>query len=91
MVMFSPATNVKFDFFPSNASCKFAVFEMVKSLGLKTGTTTRIGNIFSQHKNYLECLPRISLNQVSTSSVLDMQTSGMLPFIYHKGKKVISN
>ena len=69
----------------------FREFEMVKSLGLKTGTTTRIGNIFSQHKNYLECLPRISLNQVSTSSVLDMQTSGMLPFIYHKGKKVISN
>lgn len=69
----------------------FREFEMVKSLGLKTGTTTRIGNIFSQHKNYLECLPRISLNQVSTSPVLNMQASGMLPFIYHKGKKIVSN
>lgn len=69
----------------------FREFEMVKSLGLKTATTTRIGNIFSEHINYLECLPRISLNQVSTSSVLNMQASGMLPFIYHKGKKIISN
>ncbi|MFK8008561.1 MAG: polysaccharide deacetylase family protein [Saprospiraceae bacterium] len=69
----------------------FREFEMVKSLGIKTATTTRIGNIFSEHKDYLECLPRISLNRVSTSYVLNMQASGMLPFIYHKGKKVISN
>ncbi|MFK7772857.1 MAG: polysaccharide deacetylase family protein [Saprospiraceae bacterium] len=73
------------------SEASFREFEMVKSLGLKTATTTRIGNVFAQHKNYLECLPRISLNQVSTSAVLNMQASGMLSFIYHRGKKVISN
>lgn len=77
--------------FGKASEASFREFEMVKSLGLKTGTTTRMGNIFAQHKNYLECLPRVSLNQVSTPSVLNMQASGMLPFIYHRGKKVISN
>lgn len=34
-------------------------FDMVKSLGFKTATTTRKGNIFSGHRGHLECLPRI--------------------------------
>lgn len=36
-------------------------FDIVKSLGFKTTTTTRRGNIYHEHKNYLECLPRIML------------------------------
>jgi peptidoglycan/xylan/chitin deacetylase (PgdA/CDA1 family) len=38
-------------------------FEIVKKLGLKTATTTRNGNIFNEHRNYLECLPRIMLTE----------------------------
>jgi peptidoglycan/xylan/chitin deacetylase (PgdA/CDA1 family) len=37
-------------------------FDIVKNLHFKTVTTTRKGNIFSEHANYLECLPRLSLN-----------------------------
>jgi peptidoglycan/xylan/chitin deacetylase (PgdA/CDA1 family) len=38
-------------------------FNIVKSLGFKTATTTRRGNIYLEHKNYLECLPRIMLTE----------------------------
>ena len=37
-------------------------FDIVKNLHFKTVTTTRKGNIFSEHANYFECLPRLSLN-----------------------------
>ena len=38
-------------------------FDIVKSLGFKTTTTTRRGTIYKEHKNYLECLPRIMLTE----------------------------
>lgn len=66
-------------------------FDMVKNLGFKTGVTTRIGNIFTQHRYKTECLPRISVNRVTNEDVLYLQSSGMLPFIVHRGKKVITN
>ena len=37
-------------------------FDIVKKLHFKTATTTRKGNIFPEHANHLECLPRFSLN-----------------------------
>ena len=37
--------------------------ELVKSLNLKTAVTTRNGNIFLQHKFFLESLPRIMLTE----------------------------
>jgi len=38
-------------------------FDIVKSLGYKTATTTSRGTIYKKHKNYLECLPRIMLTE----------------------------
>lgn len=38
-------------------------FDVVKNLGFKTTTTTRRGTIYNEHKNYLECLPRIMLTE----------------------------
>lgn len=38
-------------------------FAVVKNLGFKTATTTRFGNIYSAHKNYLEALPRVMLKE----------------------------
>ncbi len=38
-------------------------FDIVKSLDFKTTTTTRRGTIYSKHKEYLECLPRIMLTE----------------------------
>ena len=36
---------------------------IVKSLNLKTAVTTRNGNIFLEHKNFIESLPRIMLTE----------------------------
>lgn len=77
--------------FGKETESSFREFEVVKSLGFKTGTTTRIGNIFQQHQHKMECLPRISVNRVTNEDVLNLQASGMLPFIIHRGKKVITN
>ena len=38
-------------------------FAFIKSLGFKTATTTRRGNIYSEHKKHLESLPRIMLTE----------------------------
>ena len=73
------------------SEASYREFEVVKSLGFKTATTTRTGNIFETHKNSTECLPRISVNKVTNENVLTLQSSGFLPFIIHRGKKVITN
>jgi peptidoglycan/xylan/chitin deacetylase (PgdA/CDA1 family) len=38
-------------------------FEIVNDLKFKTTTTTRRGNIYKEHKGYLQCLPRIMLTE----------------------------
>ncbi|MEM6803750.1 MAG: polysaccharide deacetylase family protein [Bacteroidota bacterium] len=65
-------------------------FEFIKSQGFKTAVTTRMSNIFPGHVNHMEALPRININRVSTDSVLKLQTGGMLPFVVHKGKKLVT-
>jgi len=37
--------------------------ELVKTFDFKTAVTTRRGNIFKQHKDYLYCLPRVMLTE----------------------------
>ena len=76
--------------FGKKTEASFREFELIKNLGFKTGTTTRMGNIFPEHINHLECLPRLSINRFSTNKILQLQTSGMLQYIQHKGKKVIT-
>ncbi|MCF8245299.1 MAG: polysaccharide deacetylase family protein [Saprospiraceae bacterium] len=77
--------------FGKAVEASFREFEAVKSLGFKTAVTTRIGSVFAEHKNSLECLPRISINQVTEAAVLELQTSGMLPFLINKGKRVMTH
>ncbi len=66
-------------------------FDFVQQAGFSTATTTRIGNIFPAHKNFPTALPRISINEVSHSPVLDLQTTGLIPFIVNRGKRVVSD
>lgn len=49
--------------FGSRAEIGLREFDIVKSLGFKTATTTRYGTIYPEHKKYLECLPRIMLTE----------------------------
>jgi len=46
-------------------------FDMARSRGLKTSTTTRCGNIYYQHKDHLECLPRVMLTENSEIKDVD--------------------
>ncbi|MEO1515621.1 MAG: polysaccharide deacetylase family protein [Bacteroidota bacterium] len=77
--------------FGKAAEASHREFALVKSLGFKTATTTRMGNIFYEHKDKLECLPRISINRVTDERVLQLQTSGLLPCLVHRGKRVITH
>lgn len=66
-------------------------FEFMKTLPFLTATTTRVANIFPEHKELSYALPRVSINGVTESSILKLQTSGVIPFFIHKGKKVVSD
>lgn len=66
-------------------------FDFVKNNGFKTAVTTRMSNIFPAHAQYMEALPRININRVSTRAVLKLQTGGVLPFVVHKGKKLVTS
>ena len=58
---------------------------------IKTATTTRMGNIFYEHKNNLHALPRIQvLGTQQDLSILDLYLCGVLPALKNKFKKVIT-
>ncbi|MGB5419008.1 polysaccharide deacetylase family protein, partial [Algibacter sp.] len=65
-------------------------FECADSIGFNTATTTNMSNLFMENGDMLCSLPRININQVTRVPVLKMQTSGLLPFLVNKGKKIIS-
>jgi peptidoglycan/xylan/chitin deacetylase (PgdA/CDA1 family) len=64
-------------------------FQLVKELGFKTSTTTRLANIFSEHSEHLEALPRLTINSIMNKYVLDLLSSGMFPALRNKLKKII--
>ena len=64
-------------------------FECAKQLGFHTATTTKIGNLQEAHSKHLCCLPRINMNRVTNDHVLKLQTSGFIPMIVNKGRRII--
>ena len=67
-------------------------FKIVKKYGFKTSTTTHSANIFSEHKNLLEQLPRIAVNQKRDNgniNYLNLWLNGTLPCIVNKLKRVV--
>jgi hypothetical protein len=66
-------------------------FAIVKGLGLKTGITTRFGNIFPQHYGYLEALPSLyKIGKIPKDKSLDVFTSGVVTALTYKLNKVIT-
>jgi peptidoglycan/xylan/chitin deacetylase (PgdA/CDA1 family) len=57
--------NKKIEHFSYPFGSKFEIgqreFNIIKKIGFKTATTTRRGNIYSGHKFFCECLPRVML------------------------------
>lgn len=66
-------------------------FNMVKNLGFKTATTTRIGNIFPAHRDHLACLPRIPVSGNREALLyIEAFTSGYISAMSNHFKKVIT-
>jgi peptidoglycan/xylan/chitin deacetylase (PgdA/CDA1 family) len=54
-------------------------FNIIKRIGFKTATTTRLGNIYSGHKSFCECLPRVMLtNMFSIKDIGKMRLNKMV-------------
>ena len=67
-------------------------FRIAKKCGFKTSTTTSIANIFKEHKDLLEQLPRIPVNQKRDNgkiNYLNLWLNGTLPCIINKFKKIL--
>ena len=67
-------------------------FRVAKKCGFKTSTTTSIANIFKEHKDLLEQLPRIPVNQKRDNgkiNYLNLWLNGTLPCIINKFKKIL--
>jgi peptidoglycan/xylan/chitin deacetylase (PgdA/CDA1 family) len=67
-------------------------FNIVKKLGLKTGVTTRFGNIFVEHYEYLESLPSLyKIGNIRKDKFMDIFTSGAVSALFYKLKRVIAD
>lgn len=67
-------------------------YRIAKKCGFKTSTTTIPANIFSEHKNLLERLPRIAVNQKRDNGNIDylkLWLTGAIPCIINKFKRVV--
>jgi len=67
-------------------------FKIAKKCGFKTSTTTNMGNIFPEHKNRLEQLPRIPVNQKRDKgniNYLNLWLNGALPCVINKFRRVV--
>jgi peptidoglycan/xylan/chitin deacetylase (PgdA/CDA1 family) len=61
-----------------------------KSTGYKTLVTTRYGNIFPEHKDFLFALPRIGIDPNDLQAQLEFVANGTIQFKKHKFNKVIT-
>ncbi|MCW3786241.1 polysaccharide deacetylase family protein [Plebeiibacterium sediminum] len=66
-------------------------FEMVKEIGFSTATTTRLANIFPEHKNYLQALPRISINSQTSESLLKANIDGIFPMFRNNFRRIVTD
>ena len=67
-------------------------FQIARKCGFKTSTTTYAANIFPEHKNLLERLPRIAVNEKRDNgdiNYLSLWLNGTLPCIINKFKRVV--
>lgn len=63
--------------------------EIVANNGYHSATTTKVANIFCEHKNNMFTLPRVSINSIITPIVLTLYVNGFFQGILQKFRKVI--
>ncbi len=65
-------------------------FKLVREAKFKTGVTTRLANIFPQHRQHLECLPRIDMGLFSNIARLRTALDGWVPARMNHFKRVVT-
>jgi len=68
-------------------------FKMVRECGFKTATTTRMGNIFSAHKDHMECLPRALISgrrEGKNIQCLNLWINGVINCVANRFKRVVT-
>lgn len=65
-------------------------FRLVKEIGFKTATTTRTANIFPQHGEHLECLPRLDMGMFSNNAHFDLALNGWIPARLNHFQRVVT-
>ena len=68
-------------------------FAIVKECGFKTSTTTRWGNIFKEHKDHKECLPRIHVSEkrdLYNVKFLSLSINGVIPCMVNRFKRIVT-
>ena len=70
--------------------CGQREFALVKEMGFKTALTTRFTNIFPEHRDHLECLPRIyKIGEIPLEKYLGVIASGALSAMVYRGKRLV--
>ena len=68
-------------------------FAIIKECGFKTSTTTRWGNIFKEHRNHKECLPRIHVSEkrdLYNVKFLSLSIDGVIPCMVNRFKRIVT-
>ncbi|HSJ39407.1 MAG TPA: polysaccharide deacetylase family protein, partial [Planococcus sp. (in: firmicutes)] len=76
--------------FGSDNEAGMREFRIAEQLGFKTSTTTRCGNIFPSHARHSNCLPRISPSPALLDTFPHIYTSGVIPALTQKFKRVVT-
>ena len=80
--------------FGTNREAGNREFNLSNSCGFKTSTTTRYGNIFPQHNDYIHSLPRIPVNRIRDGNdprAMNLWIRGTLPCLINKFRRLPIN
>jgi peptidoglycan/xylan/chitin deacetylase (PgdA/CDA1 family) len=65
-------------------------FKLVREAKFKSGVTTRLANIFPQHRQHMECLPRIDMGLFPDIASLRTALDGWVPARMNHFKRVVT-
>ena len=66
-------------------------FDIAAQTGLKAAFTTRTGHIFKEHRSYLHCLPRLTMDYFDTLDGFKWKLSGFAALIKNSGERFITD
>lgn len=64
-------------------------FALVRQSGYQTAVTTRFANLFPQHANHLECLPRFDAPKLSAPAQMQLAVNGLLQLRRNRFRRVV--